>query len=100
MHFGTAYFASFEIRGCGALCACSACANIFLLLLFPVPTGQTVRAADAKLTGHMYASPAYMLLWLPFLYDAGCACQDWKSLFARGPLGLGNFELSTPNMVH
>ena len=34
---------------------------------FAAPTGQTVRAADAKLAGHMYATPAYMLLWLPFL---------------------------------
>ena len=29
---------------------------------FAAPTGQTVRAADAKLAGYMYASPAYMLL--------------------------------------
>ena len=34
---------------------------------FAAPTGQTVRAADAKLAGYMYASPAYMLMWLPFL---------------------------------
>ena len=34
---------------------------------FAAPTGHTVRAADAKLAGYMYASPAYMLLWLPFL---------------------------------
>ena len=30
-------------------------------------TGHTVRAADAKLAGYMYASPAYMHLWVPFL---------------------------------
>ena len=35
--------------------------------LLPVPTGQTVGTADVKLAGHMYASPAYMFLWLPFL---------------------------------
>ena len=34
---------------------------------FAAPTGHTVRAAHAKLAGYMYASPAYMLLWLPFL---------------------------------
>ena len=33
---------------------------------FAAPTGQTVRAANAKLPGNMYASPAYMLLWLPY----------------------------------
>ena len=27
--------------------------------------------ADAKLAGHMYATPAYMYLWLPILSDAG-----------------------------
>ena len=67
---------------------------------FAAPTGQTVRAANAKLPGNMYASPAYMLLWLPYLRGAGCARQDRKSLFERGPLVLGNFELLTPNLVH
>ena len=52
---------------------------------------QTVRAADAKLTGHMHASPAYMFLWLPFVWGAGCARQDRKSLFERDPPVLGNF---------
>ena len=56
--------------------------------------------ADAKLAGHMYASPAYILSWLPFLWGAGCARQGRKSLFERGPPVLGNFELSTPNLVH
>ena len=42
---------------------------------FAAPTGKTVRAADAKLAGEMHASPAYMLLRLPILYDAGCARQ-------------------------
>ena len=31
---------------------------------------------------------------------AGCARQDRKSLFARGPTVLGNFDPSTPNLVH
>ena len=67
---------------------------------FAAPTGQTVRAADAKLAGHMRASPAYILSWLPFLWGAGCARQDRKSLFERGPPVLGNFELWTPNLVY
>ena len=67
---------------------------------FAAPTGQTVRAADAKLAGHMRASLAYILSWLPFLWGAGCARQGRKSLFERGPPALGNFELSTPNLVH
>ena len=59
--------------------------------------------ADAKFAGHMYATPAYMFLWLPFLGGGGgasCARQDRKSLFERGPPVLGNFDLSTPNLVH
>ena len=34
---------------------------------FAAPTGQTVRAADAKLAGYMYAATTYVFLWLPFL---------------------------------
>ena len=59
-----------------------------------------VNTVDAKLAGNMYATPGYMFLWLPILYDAGCARQDRKSLFERGPLVLGNFELLAPNLVH
>ena len=65
VHLGNAYFAPYETRGCVALCACSARANAFHLLLFPAPTGQTVGTADAKLTSHMYVIPTYMFLWLP-----------------------------------
>ena len=100
VHLGDAYFAPYEIRGCGALCACSTRANVFHLLFFPAPTGQTVGTADAKLTGHMFATPTLMLLWLTFLWGADCAHQDRTSLFERGPPVLGNFELSTPNLVH
>ena len=67
---------------------------------FAAPTGQTVGTADAKLAGHMYAIPAYMFLWSPFVRGAGCARQDRTSLFERGPPVLGNFQLSTPNLVH
>ena len=34
-----------------------------------------VNTVDAKLPGNMYATPGYMFLWLPILYDAGCARQ-------------------------
>ena len=47
--------------------------------------------ADAKLAGHMSATPAYMLLWLLFLWGAGCARQGRKSLLERVPPVLGNF---------
>ena len=59
-----------------------------------------VNTVDAKLAGNMYATPGNMFLWLPILYDAGCARQDRKSLLERGPLVLGNFELLAPNLVH
>ena len=39
-------------------------------------------------------------MWLMFLKDSGCARQDRKSLFERGPPVLGNSELLTPNLVH
>ena len=67
---------------------------------FAAPTGQTVGTTDGRSAGHMSAIPAYMFLWLPFVWGAGCARQDRKSLFERGPPVLGNFELSTPNLVH
>ena len=56
--------------------------------------------ADAKLAGHMYANPAYMFLWLPFLWGADCTRPGWKSLFEWGPPVQGNFKLSSPNLVH
>ena len=88
-------------NGAGVHCARAVHVQVFCTCCyFAAPTGQTVRAADAKLAGHMYATPAYMYLWLPILSDAGCARQDRKSLFERGPPVLGNFELLTPNLVH
>ena len=67
---------------------------------FAAPTGQTVGTADAKLAGNKYATPRYMFMWLPFVWGAVCGRQDRESLFERGPPVLGNFELSTPNLVH
>ena len=33
-------------------------------------------------------------------FEAGCARQDQKRLFGRGPPVLGNFDLLAPNLVH
>ena len=88
-------------KGAGVHCAHAVHVQMFYTCSsFAAPTGHTVPAADAKLAGHMYASPAYMYLWLPILSDAGCARQDRKSLFESGPPVLGNFELLTPNLVN
>ena len=55
-------------KGAGVHCGRAVHVQIFCTCSsFAAPTGQTVRAADAKLAGHMHASPAYMFLWLPFL---------------------------------
>ena len=87
-------------KGAGVHCARAVHVQIFCTCWsFASPTGQTVRAADAKLAGHMYAIPAYIFLWLLFLWGAGCARQGRKSLFEKGPPVLGNFELSTTNLV-
>ena len=67
---------------------------------FAAPTGQTECAADAKLAGHMSAIPAYIVLWLLFLWGGDCTHQGRKSLFERGPPVQGNFKLSSPNLVH
>ena len=55
-------------KGAGMHCARAVHVQMFCTCSsFAAPTGHTVRAADAKLAGYMYASPAYRLLWLPFL---------------------------------
>ena len=56
--------------------------------------------ADSKFAGHMYATPANIGFLVTVPGGAGCARQDRKSLFARGPTVLGNFDPSTPNLVH
>ena len=79
-------------KGAGVQCARAVHVQMFCTCSsFAAPTGQTVRAADDKLAGYMYASPGYMLLWLLFLYDAGCARQDRKSFFREGSSGLRKF---------
>ena len=88
-------------KGAGVHCARAVHVQMFCFCSsFAAPTGQTDCAADAKLAGHMSAIPAYMFLWLPFVWGAGCARQERKSLFARGPPVLGNVHLLTPNLVH
>ena len=88
-------------KGAGVHCARAVHVQIFCTCsFFAAPTGQTECAADANLAGHMSAIPTYMFLWLPFVWGAGCARQDRKSLFERGPPVLGNFDLLTPNLVH
>ena len=69
------------------------------LLTFSRPTGQAVVTTDAKLASHTYTTPTCVLLWLPFLWGEDCARQDRTSLFERGPSGLGNFVLSTTNLI-
>ena len=88
-------------KGAGVHCARAVHVQMFCTCSsFAAPAGQTVRAADAKLASHMYATPAFMYLCLPILSDTGCARQYRKSLFERGPPVLGNFNLLTPNLVH
>ena len=67
----------------GAVCTCSARASFLHLLTFSRPTGQAVVTTDAKLASQMYRGSARaaiaraicVLLWLPFLWGAGCARQ-------------------------
>ena len=73
---------------------------IYTYYSFGAPTGQSVGTIDAKFAGHMYAAQAYRLSLLLFLYDSGCARQDRKNLFEKGPPVQEDFELSTPNLVH
>ena len=54
----------------GAVVQCARAVHVQMFCTcssFAAPTGQTVRATDAKLAGHMYATPACILLRLPFL---------------------------------
>ena len=56
--------------------------------------------ADAKLASqHVYNSNLCAFV-VNVLWGDGCASQDQKSLFERDPLVLGNFEISTQNLVH
>ena len=56
-------------------------------------TGQIRDIADSKLAGHTYTTPTCVLLWLPFLWGAGCTRQDRKTFLTWGPRVHRNFEL-------
>ena len=84
----------------GAVCTCSARASFLHLLTFSRPTGQAVVTTDAKLASHMYTTPTCVLLWLLFLWGAGCTRRRRKTFLTWGPPVLGHFELGTPNLVH
>ena len=43
--------------------------------------------ADAKFAGHMYATPAYMFLWLPFVGVQAARARTGK-VYLRGVLRL------------
>ena len=64
------------------------------------PTGRTGGTADPKLAGHTYTTPTCVLLWLPFLWGAGCTRQGRKTFLTWDPPVKGNFELGTRNSVH
>ena len=49
------------------------------------PTGQTGGTADPKLAGHTYTTPTCVLLWLPFLWGAGCTRQGRKTFLTWDP---------------
>ena len=59
------------------------------------PGGTT----DPKFAGHTYTAPTCVLLWLPFLWGAGCTRQGRKTILTWGPPMQGNFEPETPNSV-
>ena len=52
---------------------------------FVAPTGQTMSTADSKFAGHMYATPAYMVFWLPFLGVQAARARTGK-VYLRGVL--------------
>ena len=72
-----------NLLGWGALCTCSARANILTCCSFVAPTGQTVATADSKFAGHMYATQAYMVLWLPFLAVQAARARTGKVYLRR-----------------
>ena len=63
------------------------------------PAGQTEGPTDPKFAGHTYTASTCVLLWLPFLWGAGCTRQGRKTFLTWGPPMQGNFEPETPNSV-
>ena len=62
-------------------------------------TSQMRDIADSKLAGHTYTTPTFVLLWLPFLWGAGCTRQGRKTFLTWGPRVQGTFEPETPISV-
>ena len=48
------------------------------------PAGQMGGPTDPKFAGHTYTASTCVLLWLPFLWGAGCTRQGRKSFFNVG----------------
>ena len=72
----------------GVHCARAVHVQIFYTCCsFVAPTGQTVATADAKFAGHMYATPSYMCLWLPFVGVQAARARTGK-VYLRGVLRL------------
>ena len=69
--------------GCSVHVQCTC--KFFAPLTFSRPTGQAVVTTDAKLASHMYITPTCVLLWLLFLWGAGCTRQRRKTFLAWGP---------------
>ena len=55
------------------------------------PAGQTGGPTDPKFAGHTYTAPTCVLLWLPFLWGAGCTHQGRTTFFDVGSSGARKF---------
>ena len=85
VHLGKAHLAPYDLMSWGAVCTCSARASFLHLFTFSRPTGEAVVTTDAKLASHMYITPTCVLLWLLFLWGAGCTRQRRKTFLTWGP---------------
>ena len=71
-------------KGAGVHCARAVHVQIFCTCWsFAAPTGQAVRAADAKLAGHMYAIPAMLMLNDTGWWGAWCTCARARAQIQR-----------------
>ena len=86
-------------KGAAMHCARAVHLQIFCTCFcFAAPTGQMVVTANARRAGHLYATTAVSCGYRSCGVQAARARTE--SLFERGPPVLGDFELSTPNLVH
>ena len=70
----------------GVHCARAVHVQIFYACCsFVAPTGIAVATADSKFAGHMYATLAYMVFWLPFLGVQAARARTGK-VYLRGVL--------------